>query len=230
MRILAVIAFLALAACSTPGLDPDSKVVSVQTDLPEPTARDMGRNLVAYRLGPTDVIQVSVLNADELGREGQVDGAGMFTLPLVGTIQAGGLTPQEMSAVIADRLRGRYLKDPQVSVTVVEARSNTVTIDGAVTQPGVYPVVGEMTLQRAIATARGLNRIAKADRVVVFRTVDGERMAAMFDLNEVRAGQLADPRIFGNDIIVVGESGVRRFLSEFGGVPILSRFVPAPIP
>ncbi|WP_343347834.1 polysaccharide biosynthesis/export family protein [Sphingomicrobium sp. XHP0239] len=230
MRILALLSFLFLAACSTPGLDPNSQVVSVQSELPEPTATDMGRNLVAYRLGPTDVINVSVLNADELNREGQVDGAGMFTLPLVGTIQAGGLTPQEMSAVIADRLRGRYLKDPQVSVTLVEARSNTVTIDGAVTQPGVYPVVGEMTLQRAIATARGLNRIAKADRVVVFRTVGGERMAAMFDLNQVRAGQLEDPRIFGNDIIVVGESGVRRFLSEFGGVPILSRFVPAPIP
>ena len=229
MRLLAALAFLFLAGCaSTPGLDPNSQVVTVRSDLPEPTARDMGRNLVAYRLGPTDVIRVAVLNASELDREGQVDGSGMFLLPLVGSVQAGGLTPEQLSAVVAEKLRGRYIKDPQVSVSLIEARSNTVTVDGAVQEPGVYPVVGEMTLQRAIATARGLNNVANPDRVVVFRTVDGEKMAAMFDLTAVRSGKIQDPRIFGNDIVVVGEDGVRRFLTQFGGVPVLSQFVPIP--
>ena len=229
MRLLAALAFLFLAGCaSTPGLDPNSQVVTVRSDLPEPTARDMGRNLVAYRLGPTDVIRVAVLNASELDREGQVDGSGMFLLPLVGSVQAGGLTPEQLSAVVAEKLRGRYIKDPQVSVSLIEARSNTVTVDGAVQEPGVYPVVGEMTLQRAIATARGLSNVANPDRVVVFRTVDGEKMAAMFDLTAVRSGKIQDPRIFGNDIVVVGEDGVRRFLTQFGGVPVLSQFVPIP--
>ena len=229
MRLLAALALLFLAGCaSTPGLDPNSQVVTVRSDLPEPTARDMGRNLVAYRLGPTDVIRVAVLNASELDREGQVDGSGMFLLPLVGSVQAGGLTPEQLSAVVAEKLRGRYIKDPQVSVSLIEARSNTVTVDGAVQEPGVYPVVGEMTLQRAIATARGLSNVANPDRVVVFRTVDGEKMAAMFDLTAVRSGKIQDPRIFGNDIVVVGEDGVRRFLTQFGGVPVLSQFVPIP--
>src|SRR5690606_18851553 len=113
-----------------------------------------------------------------------VDAAGNFSMPLVGSVAAGGKTPQELADVIAEKLRGRYLKDPQVAVNIKEARARTVTVDGSVRQPGVYPVIGEMTLQQAVATAKGADQSADIDKVIVFRTVNGQKMAAMFNLRD----------------------------------------------
>jgi len=63
--------------------------------------------------------------------------------------------------------------------------------------------------------------------VIVFRTVNGQKMAAMFDLQAIRSGRTPDPEIFGNDIVVVGESEVQKFLRNFGtGFPIIGRFIP----
>lgn len=228
MRSIATLGLgLFVTACAAgPGLDSQSQAVTVATALPDQVSDVQTTRFTSYRMGPTDTISVSVFNAPELAREGQVDGAGNFLLPLVGNVEAGGKTPAELASVIEDSLRGRYLKNPQVTVTIVEARAHTVTVDGAVTRPGIYPIAGEMTLQRAIATAQGLSEIADTDRVIVFRTVSGQKMAAMFDLNDIRSGRTEDPRIFGDDIVVVGESGVRRFLRDVSRVPALSTFIP----
>lgn len=226
-RLIVMLVAAGLAGCSsTPGLDKGSQVVRVADTLPLPDATDTSAGLSEYRLGPTDEIEISVFNAPELDRKGQIDAAGNFLLPLIGATPAGGKTPIELADYIAEQLRGRYIRDPQVSVNVVEARAHTVTVDGAVGRPGIYPISGPMTLQRAIATAEGLSKVADADKVVIFRTIDGTKMGAMFDLDEIRAGRIEDPQIFGNDIVVVGESGFRRFLTEASGAPMLSRFIP----
>ncbi|WP_265562425.1 polysaccharide biosynthesis/export family protein [Sphingomicrobium arenosum] len=224
--MVAALAAMVAACSSTPGLDSSSQVVRVADTLPLPDATEQNAGIVEYRLGPTDEIEIAVFNAPEMARKGQIDAAGNFLLPLIGSVQAGGKTPVELAALIADELRGRYIRDPQVSVNVIEARAHTVTVDGAVTKPGIYPISGPMTLQRAIATAAGLNKIADPDKVIIFRTIEGQKMAAMFDLNEIRSGRVEDPQVFGNDIVIVGESGVRRFLTEASGAPILSRFIP----
>jgi polysaccharide export outer membrane protein len=132
----------------------------------------------------------------------------------VGTIGAGGKTPAELSQIVTAQLKGRYLKNPQVSVNVLKARSQTFTVDGSVRQPGVYPIVGKITLQQAIATARGADETANLGNVVVFRTVNNQKMAALFNLKEIRAGRLTDPAVYGNDIIVVGENATRRFFKD----------------
>ncbi|MCJ8192032.1 polysaccharide biosynthesis/export family protein [Sphingomicrobium aestuariivivum] len=225
--VMSLVAISGLAACSsTPGLDRNSQVVAVAETLPAPDANEVTAGLSEYRLGPSDEIEIAVFNAPELERKGQIDAAGNILLPLIGSVAAGGMTPIELADQIADQLRGRYIRDPQVSVNVLKARAHTVTVDGAVEKPGIYPISGPMTLQRAIATAEGLSKVADTDKVIIFRRVDGQKMAAMFDLNEIRSGRVDDPQIFGNDIVVVGESGVRRFLSEANGVPLLSRFIP----
>lgn len=224
-----VIAALAVTGCaSSASLDERSAAVEVRTALPTPDQTAQAIDMSEYRIGPTDKIQVTVFGADELNRDGMVDAAGNFQMPLIGAIAAGGTTPMQLADKIADQLRGRYIKEPQVSVNVIEARAHSITVDGAVAQPGIYPVVGRMTLQQAIATARGTNDIADTDKVIVFRTIDGTKMAAMFDLDDIRAGRIEDPAIYGNDIIVVGESGTRRFLKETQqlGATVLSRFVP----
>ncbi len=219
---------LILSACGGGiALDENSSAVRVAQSLPAPDLTVTQTDFSSYRIGPTDEIAVTVFDAPELAREGAVDAAGNFSMPLVGSVAAGGKTPQELADVIAEKLRGRYLKDPQVAVNIKEARARTVTVDGSVRQPGVYPVLGKMTLQQAVATAKGADQSADIDKVIVFRTVNGQKMAAMFNLRDIRSGRYPDPEIYGNDIVVVGESAARRFFQDAAmSFPLLARFVP----
>jgi polysaccharide biosynthesis/export protein len=205
-----------LAACSsTPRLDASSSgAVQVADALPAPDESASTYDFSNYRIGPLDMIKVEVFGASELTREGEVDAAGNFALPLVGSVAAGGKTPNELGETIAAQLKGRYLKNPQVSVNILKARGRSFTVDGSVRQPGVYPIVGRITLQQAIATARGADETANLGNVVVFRTVNNQKMAALFNLKEIRAGRLVDPDVYGNDIIVVGENATRRFFKD----------------
>jgi polysaccharide export outer membrane protein len=95
-------------------------------------------------------------------------------------------------------------------VNVEETVSQVVTVDGQVEQPGLYPVVGRMTLMRAIATAKGTSEFARLQDVVVFRRVGSQEMAALYNLGAIRQGSYPDPEIFAHDIIVVGDSPTRR--------------------
>jgi len=225
---LAIAAGVTLASCaSNPTLGQDSSAVTVAQSLPPPDQSAMAIDLSNYTVGPLDIIRVEVFGAPELTREAEVDAAGNFSLPLAGSVQAAGRTPAELSSAIAERLKQRYLKNPQISVNIVKARPKTFTVDGAVKQPGNYAILGKMTLQQAVATAQGADQVANLNNVVIFRTVNNQKMAALFNLKEIRAGRLEDPPIYGNDIVVVGESAARRFLRDFGGaIPVLGAFVP----
>ena len=186
-----------------------------------------GNALEEYRLGPQDKIDINVYQVKDLTVEGlQIDSAGNIFLPLIGRVAANGLTPSELASEIAARLRGQYLQEPQVSVSVREAISQKVTVDGAVMQPGVYAMSGPTTLLQAVAMAKGAdNKYANLKRVTVFRTVGGQRQAAVFDLREIRAGRAADPVIHSNDVIVVDGSGVKGVWREIlGAIPVLSIF------
>lgn len=231
MRILTVVLGIfatTLGACSSgPMLDENSRAVQVASKLPPPDQTGMAVDLADYKIGPLDVIKVEVFGAPELTREAEVDAAGNFSLPLSGPVVAAGRTPAELSNAIAAQLRERFLKNPQVSVNIIKAQSKVFTVDGAVRQPGNYPIAGRMTLQQAIATARGTDQAANLNNVVIFRNVSNQKVAALFSLKDIRAGRLEDPQIYGNDIIVVGESAARRFLRDFGSMfPILGQFVP----
>ena len=229
--VLAVGCGALIAACSTSGgkarLDERSTAVVVADVLPAPDNRSQVLDFSQYRIGPADKIKVAVFGAEELEREGFVDAAGNFSMPFVGAVGAGGKTPDELSREIASKLQGRYVKNPQVTVNVLEAKSQTFTVDGSVRQPGVYPIVGRMTLQQAIATAKGADEFANVSNVVVFRTVNERKMAALFNLKDIRSGRLSDPDIFGNDIVVVGENATKRFFKDVtGAFPVLGAFIP----
>lgn len=136
-------------------------------------------------------------------------------MPLIGNVSAVGSTPAELSADIATRLRGAYVRNPQVSVNLEETTSQVFTVDGQVTQPGSYPVVGNMSLMRAVATAKGASEFARLQDVVVFRTVDRKPMAALYNLAAIRRGLYPDPKIYANDVIIVGDSKARRLFQQF---------------
>jgi polysaccharide export outer membrane protein len=216
LRIVTIAAMVSLCGgcASYGGLAKNSSAVQVTDELPVPDVVSLKNDERAYRIGAYDFIGVEVFEVPNLNREGTVDAAGNFSLPLAGQVQAAGLTPSELENVIAGKLRGRYLKNPQVTVNVKEVRSQRVTIDGAVKQPGIYPVMGHMSLQQAIATARGTSDEAKLSEVVIFRTVKNQRMAALFSLKDIREGRYSDPQVYGNDVIVVGESAVRRLFKD----------------
>jgi len=213
-----------LAGCSSPGpigprvggTSPSSAVQVAQSgDLPAPSPADLVRQDRPYIIGPFDRLIIDVFGIEDLSnKEVQTDAGGRISFPLAGIIEAAGQTPGQLEQTIEARLRGRYIRDPQVTVNLKETVSQVVTVDGQVKEPGLYPVVGRMTLMRAVATAKGASEFAKMDDVVVFRTVNGQKMAALYNLKAIRRGNYDDPEIYANDIVVVGESSARRLFKD----------------
>src|SRR5690606_10942387 len=98
-----------------------------------------------------------------------------------------------------------------------------VTVDGQVLQPGNYPILADMTLLRAVASARGLGEFASRDDVVVLRTVNGRQYAGIYNLAAIRRGNYPDPQIFANDIVVVGDSpALRRMRDLITALPAIT--------
>jgi polysaccharide export outer membrane protein len=198
-------------------------VVADSTDLPAPNRQDLTAQDRPSFIGPLDTIQIDVFNIPDLSRELQVDASGRIAMPLAGTIDARGRTSQELAQAIEQALRGRYVRDPEVTVNIRSSVSQVVTIDGQVVEPGLYPVTNQMTLLRAIASAKGMSEFARQEEVVILRTVNGRRMAGLYDVSAIRRGAYGDPPIYANDLIVVGDSPQRRLFRDFVALsPILA--------
>ncbi|RYD26604.1 MAG: polysaccharide export protein, partial [Lysobacteraceae bacterium] len=174
-------------------------------------------------IGPLDTINIEVFNTPELTRDVMVDSGGRVAIPLVGVIDANGLTAPELARRIDDGLRGKYVRDPQVTVSIKGSVSQVVTVDGAIDKPGSYPVTNQSTLMRILAQSGGLTEYAKNDDVVILRTVERKRMAGLYNIQQIRRGVYSDPAIYPNDVIVVGESASRRlFRNALAVAPILA--------
>ena len=163
----------------------------------------------AYKIGPQDVLEISVFKVPDLDRKVQVADSGSVNLPLVGEIQAAGKTAQQMERDLTARLGAKYLQYPQVTVYIKEYNSQRVTVEGSVKKPGVYPIRGKTTLVQFIAIAGGLDESASSGGLVIVRTPNGKRSAAKFDISKIRAGKLNDPVIKPGDLIMVNSSGAK---------------------
>ena len=215
VAICLAVAVVTAGCTRTARLTPRAELTIVNSSaLPAPEGVTPGAAVRPFRLGAFDKVSVSVYGIPELSQSTQIDAAGRISVPLAGQFIAAGLTPEELSRQITTRLRQRFVRNPQVAVNVDETASQVVTIDGQVAEPGVYPVVGRMTLVRAIASAKGTAEFAKLDDVVVFRTVGDRKMAALYNLSAIRRGAYEDPEIYANDTIVVGDSPSRRLFRD----------------
>ena len=224
--VLAISTLLASCGSSTlggAGSASDIQIVE-KGELPEPTRLDLFEQNRPYLIGPFDKLIIDVFGIEELSKqEVQTDAGGRISFPLAGIMEAAGKTPGELEAEIEQRLRGQYVRDPQVTVNLKETVSQVITVDGQVKKPGLYPVIGKMTLMRAVATAEGTAEFAKLDDIVVFRTVNGQKMAALYNLKAIRRGYYNDPEVFANDVVVVGDSQARRlFKDALQIVPLLT--------
>jgi polysaccharide biosynthesis/export protein len=109
-----------------------------------------------YRIGPGDVIEIQIDRAPELSGVYRVTAGGTFVMPYLNRVTAQKRTSEELAVVIGDGLRGRYLKDPIVAVTVKQINSHAFFIQGAVRRPGVYQIEGRPSLLKLITVAGGL--------------------------------------------------------------------------
>lgn len=183
--------------------------------MPAPVATDLTSRNDLFSLGPYDKLNIEVFGIPELvARDILVDANGAVSFPLAGSINVLGLTPAQAEQAIAARLTQAYIRDPRVTVNVVESVSHAVTIDGQVKRPGQYPIAGGMTLLRSVSLAEGVTENARLNDVVVFRTVGGQRYAALYNLGAIRRGRYRDPEIYANDIIMVGDSASRRLFRD----------------
>ena len=210
-------AVLLLTACAGSQALQGSDKVSILPagQLPAPQRGDLFERDRPYLVGPFDKLTIDVFGVSDLAaREVQVDASGRLSYPLVGVIEAAGKTPGEIEEEMEQRLRRGFIRNPQVTVNLRETVSQVITVDGQVKEPGLYPVIGKMTLMRAVATAKGVDELAKLDDVVIFRTVNGQRFAALYNLKAIRRGSYDDPEVYANDIVVVGESSARRLFKD----------------
>ena len=224
---LALFFCVLLGACSSSGGTRDAAAMGRSLPAPDTTsASGAYRGATDYRIGAQDLLEISVFGVQELAKEVRVNSNGQISLPLIGGMMAGGLTIPELERELARKYADGYLQNPQVSVFVKEFTSQRVTLEGAVAKPGIYPITGRTTLLQAIALAGGIDdKTADLGGIVLMRQVDGKRMAAAYDLREVRRGTVEDPVIYGDDIVVVEQSASKTALRRFiESVPVLGIF------
>ena len=220
-----------LGACASSSAIPPGTLRSVNnsgSSLPPPdttTTSGAYEGVSEYRIGPQDLIAISVFGVAELSREVRVNSNGQISLPLIGNLQAGGRTIQELERDIAGKLSTGYLQSPQVSVFVKEYTSQRVTVEGAVKKPGIYPLTGRTSLLQMIATAQGLDDLADPRGVAIFRVIKGQKMVAAFDIPAIRHGTAEDPQMYGDDIVVVEQSGSKSTFHQFlQAIPLVGLF------
>lgn len=170
-----------------------------------------------YRIGPFDVLTISVFNEPSLSFQSiPVDAAGQFDYPLIGTLVVEGMTVSELTQEIKTRLDAEYYRDSRVTVFVTSSASQFVVVEGQVQEPGRYELPqGRASLLEVIALAKSPTNTAKMDQIMVFREIKGERFGAVFNLADIRRGAVDDPLLRGGDVVVVGYSSLKGAFRDF---------------
>lgn len=180
-----------------------------------------------YRIAPVDVLTIKVFGMEDLSGDYQVDLRGNLAMPLIGEVTAVGKSPAELKSLLTEKYAASYLENPDITVGIKEAKGQAVTVDGSVNKPGSYPVIGPMTLMQAVALAEGTDELANLRRVAIFRTIDGKRQAAAFDLVSIRRGEVPDPQVYSGDIVIVDGSNIKENYKKFTqAFPLFAIFRP----
>lgn len=159
-------------------------------------------------LGPGDVLKISVFEQPDLSLEVRVSESGSITYPLIGAVQVGGSTPAEAERKIADMLEaGGYLKNPHVSIIVVQLQSLQVSVLGQVGRPGRYPLDSVRSLADVLALAGGVAQDG-SDIITIIQKVNGKSVRTIVDIAEMmRSGNLDNNiEIKSGDIVYVERS------------------------
>jgi polysaccharide export outer membrane protein len=213
---------MTLSAQPASTLSPESGIPDAQAPDPEATTqlRKVVKNALsgndqgssAYRIGPQDVLNITVFKVQDLTKTVQVSEAGTINYPLIGETNVSGETARQLEQKLTRILGAKYLQNPQVSVVISQHNSQRVTIEGAVGTPGIYPLKGGMTLLQLVASAQGLKPTAEDDAVIL-RKISGKRSAARFSMSELRGGTIKDPQLNAGDVVIVNMSVTKQAFS-----------------
>jgi polysaccharide export outer membrane protein len=129
-----------------------------------------------YKVGPGDLLRVAVFGNPDLAGDVRVSQTGNITIPLIGSVPVSGLSAREVETSLAQRLSaGRFIRDPQVTVLVIDYESQRVAVMGEVARPGQYPLAGLRRVLNLLADAGGITSTTAGDQVILIRA-DGSRM------------------------------------------------------
>jgi polysaccharide export outer membrane protein len=157
-----------------------------------------------YRIGIADVLAINVWKEPDISRTLPVRPDGFITLPLVGDVQANGRTPDELRNSLVVSLR-KFIDDPQVTVIVVDVRSQRFNVLGEVEKPGTYSLTEGTGVLDAIALAGGLKEFAKKKKIYILRLEKGQRMRVPYNYKAVLSGRPSSHELLlqSGDTVVV---------------------------
>ena len=158
-----------------------------------------------YRIGNSDVLMVNVWHETEISREVPVRPDGRISLPLIGDVQAQGLTASELQAGITQQLKS-FIENPAVTVIVQQPKSRHFSVMGEVNRPGTYVLDQPMTVLDGLALSGGFHDFAKLKKIYVLRgNADGSQQRIPFNYKQVIAGKKSTQNVplQSGDMIVV---------------------------
>jgi polysaccharide export outer membrane protein len=214
--LLALFTAIALAGCGG-GKSPESMIPSKFKSSGNDEIKKLNTRILTrsstdfsvsdYRIGPGDLIEVKVYEAQDLSTVARVNSRGTVTYPLLGEVEVGSLTVQEAEQKLRDLLAAKYVKDPHVSVFIREYRSKNVAVVGAVNKPGNYELLNQGRLLDALALAGGLTENA-GKMVYVTKYGTGEQVAIDLDELLMDGNTGLNIPVSMGDTVFVPEAGV----------------------
>jgi polysaccharide export outer membrane protein len=157
-----------------------------------------------YLLGPEDALEISVWKEPDLTKQLIVRPDGKITYPLIGEVQAAGLTVKQLQEEILKRLE-KYVTDAHVTVILLKAQNYKIYVTGKVNRPGFFVVGMPITVLQAISMAGGLTPFASPGSIMILRTTNGKEEVFPFNYKEVARGQFLEQNrtLLPGDVVVV---------------------------
>ena len=205
MKRLLLLVFLVSCQLYAQTFAPTNATGSTSTTATTTTPVVATTNQADYLIGSEDVLQISVWKEPDFSAQAvPVRADGKISLPLLDDVQAAGLTPQQLSRNIAERLR-QFVSEPRVTVIVTAMNSCRAYVMGQVTKQGAVSLVSNMTVLQAISAAGGLAQFANGKKIYILRTLNGRQQRLAFNYNEVIKGDHPEQNIFlkpGDTVVV----------------------------
>ena len=194
------------------------KVALTVASLSDPSSK-------SYKIGPRDTLEVTVFQEPELTKSIQVSEVGTINFPLIGELEVAGMSARDIEQDLKKKLGPRFIRNPQVSVFVKDHFSQRITLEGAFSRPGLYHVEGGKSLLQVVAEFGGFADNASKE-VLLFRKVDGKRLAGKFDFLAIREGTAEDPQLEAGDVLIAPTSDIKDGLNWFSRLLPLAMLAP----
>jgi len=147
-----------------------------------------------YKIGPQDVLTITVWKEPDVSREVPVRPDGKISLPLLNDVEAAGLTPMQLANSLTESLK-KFISSPQVTVIVKEINSRRVYVIGEVVRAGTFPLLPKMTVLQIVSSCGGFTQFANPKKMYVLRTKDGKQTKIPFNYKEVVSGRNPEQNI-----------------------------------